>query len=99
MTASHRGGLGDGRPHIVASGRWRGHNDRPVDLTAARRRVAVRDIATGTVPIAVGWSHGLPAVKPTARLGTDISVSSDQLGPDGGPRRINACGSGLPALA
>jgi len=55
MTASHRGGLGDGPPHMVASGRWRGHNDRPVDLTAARRRVAVRDIATGTVPIAVGW--------------------------------------------
>ena len=54
MTASHRGGPGDGPPDIAASGRWRGHNDRPAGLTAARRRVAA--MAAVAVVLAAGWA-------------------------------------------
>jgi len=53
MTASHPGGL-DGPPDIVASGGWQGHKDRPVDLTAARRRVAA--MAAVAVVLAAGWA-------------------------------------------
>ena len=54
MTASHRGGLGDGLPDIVSSGGWRGYKDRPVDLTATRRRVAA--IAAVVVVLVAGWA-------------------------------------------
>ena len=54
MTASHPGGPGAGPPDIVASGSWRGHRDRPADLTAARRRVAA--IAAVAVMLVAGWA-------------------------------------------
>lgn len=54
MTAPHRGGLGDRPPDIVASGRWRDHQDRPAGLTAARRWVAA--MAAVAVVLAAGWA-------------------------------------------
>jgi hypothetical protein len=54
MTASHRGGLGDGPPDIVSSGGWRGYKDRPVGLTATRRRVAAT--AAVVVVLVAGWA-------------------------------------------
>jgi hypothetical protein len=38
----------------VARGRWRGPDDRSLDLTAARRRVAA--IAAVAVVLAAGWA-------------------------------------------
>ncbi len=54
MSASHPGGPGAGPSDIVASGSWRGHRDRPADLTAARHRVAA--IAAVTVVLVAGWA-------------------------------------------
>jgi hypothetical protein len=54
MTTSHPGGLDDAPPDIVASGGWQGHKVRPVDLTAARRRVAA--VAAVAVVLVAGWA-------------------------------------------
>jgi hypothetical protein len=52
MTASQRGGPGDGPPDIVANGSWRG--DRPTDITRIRRRVAA--IAAAAIVLVAGWA-------------------------------------------
>jgi len=54
MSASHADGPGADPPDILASGSWRSHEDRPADLTAARRRVAV--IAAVAVVLLAGWA-------------------------------------------
>jgi hypothetical protein len=54
MTAPHRGRPGGGPPDMLASGRWRGHDDRPASLTAARRGVAA--MAAVAVALAAGWA-------------------------------------------
>jgi hypothetical protein len=53
MTASHPGGAGDGPPEILASGGRRDHEDRPADLTAARRVAAIAAVA---VVLVAGWA-------------------------------------------
>jgi len=54
MSASHADGPGADPPDILTSGSWRSHEDRPADLTAARRRVAV--IAAVAVVLLAGWA-------------------------------------------
>jgi hypothetical protein len=54
MTASHPRGPGAGPPDILVSGSWRSHNDRPAELTPARRRVAA--IAAVAVVLVAGWA-------------------------------------------
>jgi len=54
MTTSRPGRLGDQPPDIVASGGWPGRSDRPIDLRAARRRVAA--MAAVAVVLAAGWA-------------------------------------------
>ena len=53
MTASHPVGPGDGPPDILAGGIGRGHDDRPADLTAARRVAAIAAVA---VVLVAGWA-------------------------------------------
>ena len=53
MTPSHPGGPGDGPPDILASGGGRDHEDRPADLTAARRVAAIAAVA---VVLLAGWA-------------------------------------------
>lgn len=53
MTASHPGRQGDGPPDILASSSGRGHEDRPADMTAARRVAAIAAVA---VVLVAGWA-------------------------------------------